>query len=43
MKLQLKFDQPSTRFDESLPIGNGRLGAMVDGGVQEKQILLNGD
>lgn len=41
MKLQLMFDQPSTRFDESLPIGNGRLGAMVNGGIQEKQILLN--
>lgn len=35
------FDQPSTRFDESLPIGNGRLGAMINGGIQEKQILLN--
>lgn len=41
MKPQLIFDQPSTRFDESLPIGNGRLGAMINGGIQEKQILLN--
>jgi alpha-L-fucosidase 2 len=41
MKPQLMFDQPSTRFDESLPIGNSRLGAMINGGIQEKQILLN--
>jgi alpha-L-fucosidase 2 len=41
MNLQIMFDRPSTRFDEGLPIGNGRLGALVDGGVQEKQIILN--
>ena len=41
MQLQLMFDKPSTRFDEGLPIGNGRLGAVVTGGLPEKQILLN--
>ncbi len=41
MSLQIMFDKPSTRFDEGLPIGNGRLGGLVDGGVQEKQIILN--
>ena len=41
MKLQILFDEPSPRFDEGLPIGNGRLGALVTGGLQEKQILLN--
>lgn len=41
MKLQLMFDKPSTRFEEALPIGNGRLGGMVNGGVQEKYIFLN--
>lgn len=41
MKLQLMFDQPSLRFDEGLPIGNGRLGAVVTGGLPEKHILLN--
>jgi alpha-L-fucosidase 2 len=41
MKLQLMFDQPSMRFDEGLPIGNGRLGAVVTGGLQEKYLLLN--
>ncbi len=41
MKSLLLFDKPSTRFDEGLPIGNGRLGAIVTGGLQEKEILLN--
>ena len=41
MQSQLMFDKPSPRFEEGLPIGNGRLGAVVTGGVQEKQIFLN--
>jgi|GEM_PF-5602188 len=28
MKYQLMFDQPSLRFDEGLPIGNGRFGLL---------------
>jgi alpha-L-fucosidase 2 len=35
------FDAPATRFTESLPLGNGRLGAMVFGGVGEERIILN--
>jgi alpha-L-fucosidase 2 len=35
------FDAPATRFTESFPIGNGRLGAMVFGGVDEERIVLN--
>src|SRR2546426_180096 len=35
------FDQPAARFTESSPIGNGRLGAMVFGGVTEERIVLN--
>lgn len=41
MNLQLLFDQPSLRFDEGLPIGNGRLGAVITGGLPEKYLLLN--
>jgi alpha-L-fucosidase 2 len=41
MKMQLMFDKPSMRFDEGLPIGNGRLGAEVTGGLQEKHLFLN--
>ena len=35
------FDQPAAHFTESLPLGNGRLGAMVFGGVAEERIALN--
>ena len=37
----LWFDQPALSFHESLPLGNGRLGAMVFGGVHEERIVLN--
>jgi len=40
-KLTPRYDRASARFDEALPIGNGRLGAMLTGGLAEKQILLN--
>ena len=35
------FDAPATHFTESSPIGNGRLGAMVFGGVDEEHLVLN--
>ena len=41
MQPKILFDRPSLRFDEALPLGNGRLGAMVTGGLPEKHILLN--
>jgi hypothetical protein len=37
----LIFNQSATGFHESLPLGNGRLGAMVFGGVDEERIVLN--
>ncbi len=37
----LRFDRPAARFFESLPLGNGRIGAMVFGGVDEERIVLN--
>jgi alpha-L-fucosidase 2 len=37
----LRFEQPATRFHQSLPLGNGRLGAMVFGGVHDERIVLN--
>ena len=37
----LRFDAPATHFTESCPLGNGRLGAMVFGGVAEERIVLN--
>lgn len=35
------FDQPATVFTESSPMGNGRLGAMMFGGVDDERIVLN--
>ncbi|MCC6232903.1 MAG: glycoside hydrolase family 95 protein [Verrucomicrobiales bacterium] len=35
------FDQPATHFTRSLPLGNGRLGAMVFGGLDQERIVLN--
>jgi alpha-L-fucosidase 2 len=35
------FDTPAKNFSESCPLGNGRLGAMVLGGVNEERIILN--
>ena len=40
-RLVLWYDQPSTRWVEALPIGNGRLGAMIHGGVEEERLELN--
>src|SRR5512133_951587 len=35
------FDVPATNFTESTPLGNGRLGAMMFGGVNDERIVLN--
>ena len=37
------FSTPATKWDEALPVGNGRLGGMIFGGVQEERIQLNED
>ena len=34
-------DKPAAHFTESTPLGNGRLGAMVFGGIAEERIVLN--
>jgi len=39
----LWFRQPAASWNEALPIGNGRLGAMVFGGVRSERIQLNED
>jgi alpha-L-fucosidase 2 len=39
----LWYKHPITEWDEALPLGNGRLGAMVFGGVQRERIALNED
>ncbi|MEZ4926751.1 MAG: glycoside hydrolase family 95 protein [Saprospiraceae bacterium] len=39
--MKLWYTQPAQIWEEALPIGNGRLGAMVYGGVEEEIIQLN--
>ena len=39
----LWFSAPAAKWDEALPVGNGRLGAMVFGTVAEERIQLNED
>jgi alpha-L-fucosidase 2 len=39
----LWYDKPARNFTEALPLGNGRLGAMVFGKVNEETLLLNED
>jgi alpha-L-fucosidase 2 len=35
------FKQPAPQWDHGLPVGNGRLGAMVLGGIENERIVLN--
>ncbi|MDP4271896.1 MAG: glycoside hydrolase N-terminal domain-containing protein, partial [Bacteroidota bacterium] len=39
--LRLWYDQPASKFEEALPLGNGRLGLMVYGGVKDELLNLN--
>jgi alpha-L-fucosidase 2 len=39
--LTLHYHRPASEWIEALPIGNGRLGAMIFGGVNEDLIQLN--
>ena len=38
---QLWYSQPAENWFEALPLGNGRLGAMVYGTVKEERLQLN--
>lgn len=40
-QLKLWYDQPAQIWEEALPIGNGRLGAMIFGRVGEELLQLN--
>jgi alpha-L-fucosidase 2 len=40
---RLWYRAPAQTWDEALPVGNGRLGAMVFGGVAEERLQLNED
>ena len=40
-EMKLHYDRPAAYFEEALPIGNGRLGAMVYGGTAADKLSLN--
>lgn len=39
--LKIWFDKPASQWEETLPLGNGRLGMTPDGGVEKEKIVLN--
>lgn len=39
--LKLWYDEPAADWNQALPIGNGRLGAMIFGGVGQERLQLN--
>ena len=41
--MNIQFHSPAVYWTEALPVGNGRLGAMIFGGVEKERIALNED
>jgi alpha-L-fucosidase 2 len=39
--LTLWYNQPAQKWTDALPIGNGHMGAMVFGGIQEEHLQFN--
>ena len=35
------FDRPASIWEESFPLGNGRIGLMPDGGIDKENIVMN--
>ncbi|HKV40751.1 MAG TPA: glycoside hydrolase family 95 protein [Blastocatellia bacterium] len=42
-ELKLWYDKPAGQWLEALPVGNGRLGAMIFGGIGDERLQLNED
>ena len=40
-RMAYHFDEPATLWEESFPLGNGRIGLMPDGGIEKENIVLN--
>jgi alpha-L-fucosidase 2 len=40
-RLALTYDEPAARWTEALPVGNGRIGAMVFGGPEDDRLQIN--
>jgi alpha-L-fucosidase 2 len=41
--MNIQFHSPAVYWTEALPVGNGKLGAMVFGGVEKERLALNED
>jgi len=41
--MKLQYNRPASDWNEALPIGNGRLGAMIFGGIETEHLQLNED
>ncbi|WP_276482707.1 glycoside hydrolase family 95 protein [Paraflavitalea pollutisoli] len=39
--MRLWYNKPASQWEETLPLGNGRLGMMPDGGIARESIVLN--
>jgi alpha-L-fucosidase 2 len=39
----LTYDKPAAKWTEALPVGNGRIGAMVFGGTEDERLQINED
>src|SRR6218665_931415 len=39
--LRLWYDKPAQRWEKTIPLGNGRIGMMPDGGIEKEIIVLN--
>ena len=39
--MKIWFNQPAVTWNDALPVGNGKLGAMVFGGVEKERLELN--
>jgi alpha-L-fucosidase 2 len=39
--LVLTYDKPAAKWTEALPVGNGRIGAMVFGGMEDERLQVN--
>ena len=40
-EFNLTYDKPATKWTEALPVGNGRIGAMVFGGTEDERLQIN--
>src|SRR3954471_18531031 len=38
---KLYYDKPASKWTEALPVGNGRIGAMVFGGTEDERLQIN--